>query len=440
MRLVRTCSPGFLPASYLFLLVVALGIAAVTPGVFGSQEQQKSGSAPIQLLSVTGSAKFHSEQIVPSTGLHVGQVVTREDIQDGANALAALGLFSSVRYNFFTATSGVQIHYEVTDAQTVPAFFDNFPWFTDTELAAFVKTSVPLFDGTAPKRGKILDEIAEALERGLQTRTITADVSHALITLPWNEEQVMMFRAEGGATPSVQSVQFTDALASSDRAIADRIGDLVGKPYSRVAVGTFEFEQVRPVYLAHAFLDVKFGDPTAQLNGNKVVVQAPIDPGPAFAWNGLTWEGNQAIPAAQLDALVNLVPGGSANGMQIEGAWEKVRTAFENLGYLDVDVDALPHFDQANRRVSYDVKITAGPQYRMGQLVLSGVSMEGERRLREAWKIAPGAVFNDSIYQEFLDSGIKQAFAGLPFHYQTIQKYLDKHPQQGTINVMLNFE
>jgi outer membrane protein assembly factor BamA len=440
MRLRRICSPGFLPASHRSLLAVALAIVAVTPAIFPSQEQQKSGSAPIQLLSVTGSAKFHSEQIVPVTGLRVGQVVTRQDIQDAANALAALGLFSSVRYNFFTATSGVQIHYEVSDAPTVSAFFDNFPWFTDAELTAFVKTSVPLFDGTAPKRGKILDDIAEALERELETRTITANVSHDLITLPWNEEQVMMFRAEGEAMPSVQSVQFTDALASSDRAIADRIGDLVGKPYSRMAVGTFEFEQVRPVYLAHAFLNVKFGDSTVRLNGNKVVVQAPIDPGPAFTWSGVTWEGNQAIPVAQLDALVNLVPGGSANGIEIEGAWEKVQTAFENLGYLDVAVDAVPHFDQANKRVSYDVKINGGPQYHMGKLVLSGVSLDGEQRLREAWKIAPGAVFNDSIYQEFLDSGIKHAFAGLPFHYQTIQKYLDKHPGQGTINVMLNFE
>lgn len=392
------------------------------------------------MLSVTGSAKFQSDEIVPATGLHVGQVVTRQDIQEGANALAALGPFANIKYDFFTASSGVQIRYEVTDAPTVPAYFDNFPWFTDAQVIAFVKTSVPLFDGSTPTRGKILDDVAKALERELQTHTVTADVSHQLITLPWNEEQVMMFRAEGEAAPEIQSVQFSDALASSDHGIADRLGDVVGKPYSRMAVGTFEFEQVRPVYLAHAFLSVKFGDPAAQLHGNKVVVRAPIDPGPAFTWSGLSWEGNTAITGTELDAAVNLVPGTSANGMQIQAAWEKVRAAFERLGYLDVQVAAVPHFDEAAKRVSYEVKITQGPQYHMGKLVLSGLSMEGERRLREAWKIAPGAVFDDSVYQEFLDDGIKHAFAGLPIHYQTIQKYLEKHPEQGEIDVMLNFE
>lgn len=424
----------------LTLLTFLLALIAGSPAAFAQQTQQSAGSARIQVVSVTGSTKYQSDQIVPVTGLHVGQVVTRQDIQSGANALAELGLFSNVRFDFFTGMLGVQVKYQVTDAPAVPVFFDDFPWFTDAQLIAFIKTSVPLFDGTTPKSGKILDQVSNALQEDLQTRTITANVSHELTTLPWNDRQVMVFKAGGYAMPVIQSLQFNDALANSSREIADRIGDLVGKPYSRMAVATFEFEQVRPVYLDHACLKVTFADPVAEMSGNKVVVRAPITPGPQFTWNGLTWEGNQAVPGMQLNTIVNLVPGTSANGMQIQGAWEKVRAAFEDLGYLDVTVDAVPHFDDATKHVSYDVKITQGPQYHMGKLVLSGVSMEGERRLREAWKIPSGAVFDDSTYQEFLDTGVKQAFAGLPFHYQTIQRFLDKHPDQGQINVMLNFE
>src|SRR6185437_4934414 len=204
------------------------------------------------------------DQIVPVTGLHVGQVVTRQDIQNGANALAELGPFSNVRFDFFTGVLGVQVKYQVTDAPTVPAFFDDFPWFTDAQLIAFIKTSVPLFDGTTPKSGKILDQISNALQEDLQTRTITANVSHELATLPWNDRQVMVFKAAGYSMPVIQSLQFNDALANSSREIADRIGDLVGKPYSRMAVATFEFEQVRPVYLNHACLKVAFADPVAE--------------------------------------------------------------------------------------------------------------------------------------------------------------------------------
>jgi outer membrane protein assembly factor BamA len=440
MTHARSFSRRLLQSRRLLAFSFALALITLAPHAFGAVPQKTSGSAKIQTVTVAGSTKYQSDQIVPITGLHVGQVVTRADIQNGADALAAIGLFSSVKYNFFTGILGVQIKYEVADAPTVPVFFDNLPWFTDAQLTAFIKSSVALFDGAVPKSGKILDQISNSLEQELQTRTITADVSHELLTLPYNEQEVMVFRADGENMPVVQSVQFSDSLAGTNHAIADRIGDLVGKPYSRMAVATFEFEQVRPVYLAEAYLTVKFGDPVPQMSGNKVIIQAPITPGPAFTWNGLTWEGDSAIPAMQLNTLVNLIPGASANGMQLLGAWEKVKSAFENLGYLDVTVDATPHFDDAAKRVSYDVKVTQGPQYHMGKLVLSGLSMEGERRLRGAWKIAPGAVFNDGTYQDFLDSGIKQAFAGLPFHYQTVQKFLDKHPEQGQIDVMLNFE
>lgn len=391
-------------------------------------------------LKVTGSAKFNSEQIVSATRLKLGQQVTREDIQNGANALAELGPFTNVRYRFFSGVSGVQIEYQVADAPSIPAFFDNFPWFTDAQMIAFVKTSVPLFDGAAPQHGTILDDVSNALTRELQAQAVTANVSHELTTLPWNGQQVMLFRAEGEALPVVQSVEFGDPLANTDRAIHDRLGDLLGKPFSRTAVRTFEFEQVRPVYLEHALLNVEFGEPAARIEANKVVVSAPIVPGFAYKWNGASWEGDDAIPTTDLDKLIALVPGESANGMKIQASWEAVRAAFEKVGYLDVKLDPAPHLDDATKSAAYTVKIREGPQYHMGKLVISGLSMEGERRLREAWKIAPGAVFNDSIYREFLDSGIKDAFAGLPIHYQTIQKYLEKHPDKGSLDVMLNFE
>ncbi len=429
----------FVPFLRLSAAIVAAALCATLAGAQRA-EQPDSGSGRLDSIKATGSAKFSAAQIARATGLQVGQQVTREEIQNGANTLANLGPFTNVRYHFFTGISGVQIQYEVADAPTVPVFFDNFPWFTDAQMIAFVKTSVPLFDGTAPQRGKILDDISNALARDLQAQAITANVSHELLTLPWNQQQVMLFRAEGDTMPAVQSVEFSDPLANTDRAIRDRMSDLVGKPFSRIALKMFEFEQVRPVYLVHALLNVKFGDPAARVEGSKVVVRAPVDPGLVYTWNRATWQGDDAIPTTDLDKLVDLAPGESANGMKIQASWEAVRTAFEKIGYLDVALDPVPHLDDATKSASYNVKITEGPQYHMGKLVLSGLSMEGERRLRAAWKIAPGAVFNDSVYQEFLDSGIKDAFAGLPIHYQTIQKYLDKHPEKGEINVMLNFE
>jgi outer membrane protein assembly factor BamA len=422
----------------LLLLIFGCALLAVFASSSRAQNAQ-SGSGRLASIRVSGSTKVPSDQVVPVTGLHVGEQVTRDDIQKGADLLANLGLFAKVQYRFATVTSGVEVEYEVADAPTVPVFFDNFPWLSDADLIAGIKTSVHLFDGTAPDHGTILDDISNALARQLQAHAITVNVTHEVVTLRWNEQKVVRLSAEG-PIPRVQNVEFGDALASTDHAIADRLPDIVGKPYSRSAIETFEFEQVRPIYLSHAFLQVNFGEPTPHVEANHVVVRAPIDPGPAFVWNGVTWEGNQAISSTDLTKLADVNLGSPADGMKIQGTWESVRNAYARLGYLDMSLDPVPHFDEATKRVSYEAKITEGPQYHMGKLVLSGLSIEGERRIRSGWKIAPGAVFDDSFYREFLENGIKEALAGLPVHYQRIGRYLDKNQTAATIDVMLDFQ
>src|SRR5579872_4803345 len=96
--------------------------------------QAPSDSSPLLAVEVTGSVRYRSEQIAASTGLQAGTIVTREQIQLGADRLAKLGPFNSVQYRYSTLGPGIKIEYQVTDAPEIPVSFDNFPWLTDEEL------------------------------------------------------------------------------------------------------------------------------------------------------------------------------------------------------------------------------------------------------------------------------------------------------------------
>jgi hypothetical protein len=76
----------------------------------------------------------------------------------------------------------------------------------------------------------------------------------------------------------------------------------------------------------------------------------------------------------------------------------------------------------------------------MGKLMLTGLSIDGEHRIRAAWKIPPGAVFDNGVYEEFLSNGITQAFTGLPFHYEKIGRFLQKDSGAATVDVLLDFQ
>ena len=418
------------PASLTACLVLA-------PLLYSAEEQ--AGTARLAEVRVTGSTRFTSEQIAPATGLHVGSEVGRDDFQRAADTLAKTGRFSSVQYRYSDSDQGVRAEYQVTDAPSVPVWFDNFPWFTDEELKEALKTAVPLFDGTAPEGGSVLDDISDALQLQIAKTGIHSTVSHVLTTAPGSEERIQQFRVDE-LSLVVTSVEFGDALAQNDRSIHARLPDLVGAKYSRAALALFELEQVRPVYLSHGFLRVRFGSTIAKVVGTNVAITAPIDPGPAFTWRAATWSGNTVFGPLELVTLVPLHDGDIADGMKIEHGWQAIDDAYARHGYLDVNLSTVPHFDDAAKTITYSVAIAEGPQYHMGNLVLTGLSTEGEKRIRAGWKIPQGAVFDNGIYEEFIASGIKEAFAGVPFHYEKIGRFLEKHANDATVDVLIDFQ
>lgn len=425
------------------LLTAGLVFGVLFPPLARAQAPGETGSGKLASVKVTGSSRFRSDQIAPATGLKPGATVTKDDLQRGADRLAELGPFSGVHYRYGDTDAGVVVEYQVTDAPTVPVWFDNFPWFTDAELISAVKSSIPIFDGTAPEHGALLDEISDALQGALASRGVQGSVTHSLMTAPGGSQQIQQFRV-GGVDSNIASVEFSDALPQSDRAIQARLPDLIGHPYSRTGIELFEFEQVRPAYLAQGFLRVRFSPPTTRLVGAgpsaRVAVTVAVNRGSAYTWGGITWSGNQVVSQGELNALVTLKPGDPADEMKIEPIWESIHDLYARHGYLDATVTPTPQYDDQAKRVSYAAAISEGSQYRMGKLVLTGLSIEGERRIREAWKIAPGGIFDKDLYDDFVSSGIKQAFVGLPFHYEKVGRFLQEDPKAGTVDVLLDFQ
>ncbi|HTV58264.1 MAG TPA: POTRA domain-containing protein [Verrucomicrobiae bacterium] len=428
----------------IWLLVLLLAAPAA---IFSSAPPQtETASSRLASVRVNGSSHFTSEQIAPYTGLTPGTMVTRADLQSAANRLADLGCFSGVQYKFSTGPSGVDVQYSVADAPELAVEFDNFIWFNDAQLAAGLTQSGFLFDGQAPDHGILLDDLSSALEKLLDARGVHAEVSHQISQDPASGNRVVQFSVEG-LDLTVSSLDFTDPLAKSSPEIQQLQNEIVGKPYSRIRLELFEQEHVLPLYHSHAYLQAGFGPTSARFtpvpgspSPNAIAAVIAVNPGLAYKWGGVVWQGRTAMPSSLLDALVDLKPGDLADGVKLQGLWFRVQDLYGQHGYLDATVSPNPEFDKNTDRVTFDVTIHDGPQYHMDKLVLSGLSIEGERRIRAAWPIPEGNIFDASAYQTFLTTGIKDAFAGLPVHYDKIGRFLDKHPDTAQVNVLMDFE
>src|SRR3984893_11693956 len=111
------------------ILGLALGISA-----WAQTAPPAVATAALREIRADGLKSLPEPQIAALTGLQIGAQVGKDDLQAAADKLVQSGLFAKVRYNFQSLTDGVAVIFHVEEAPRVPAYFDNLPWFADSEL------------------------------------------------------------------------------------------------------------------------------------------------------------------------------------------------------------------------------------------------------------------------------------------------------------------
>ncbi len=136
-------------------------------------------------------------------------------------------------------------------------------------------------------------------------------------------------------------------------------------------------------------------------------------------------------------------PGAVANGVILENGWEQIREEYAHQGYLDAQVEPLAEFDEQAHTVSYVVTIREGHPYKMGKLVVTGLSPTAERRLRAAFPDLSGEIFDKQKFEDILSKlevHHEQIFVDLPVHYETVGHWLQRDESAGTVDVLLDFK
>src|SRR5229473_1083515 len=385
---------------------LVLTLSAARPA---SAQSTAAGGAPLREVHAEGAKILTEAQIVSLAGLQPGSQVGKDDLQAAADRLIQSGLFAKVNFNFQTRGGGVFVTYHLEESPRLPVYFDNIPWFADSELADAIRKTFPYFDGTLPEAGAAVDRAGDAVKELLSSHGLQAAVEHAVIPNPVGEGNVQEFRIEG-APPQIATVEFSDPSLLASKAVQQHLSEIRGKAYSRMAIDLFLTEAIRPVYLQQGYLRVKLGPPEVRLTGNpnqkfpeRIPVYVPVVPGAVFRWKEVHWAGNTLLSEFTLSGLLGAKSGDVANGMQIQ----------------------------------------EGIQYNFGKIVLTGLSRAAERKLYAAWPIASSNVFDKTKFEELLvklQSHREQVFGELPVHYETVGHFLQTDPGKRAVDVLLDFK
>jgi outer membrane protein assembly factor BamA len=375
------------------LLIIAATVASAQSG------------RTIAGIEVEGLKQLSLAEVIATSGLKVGSPFSIAGLDAAGQKLVDSGLFAKVGYRTTTRGNQITIIFQVEENKGGKSrvVFDNFVWFTEDELNAAIKQEVPSYDGTASDSGHMTDDIKRALQNLLKAR-------HLAGTVEYSPEQDLrtstvehLFSVSGVPIP-ICKLHFPGAKNVSEEDLKDSSKQLKEEDYSFKSTVAYSFYTLFPLYRAVGQLRAKFAPPIVKLDPackNGIDLTIPVEEGPIYRWDKAEWSGNEILTAAELNAALGMKNGEIADGNKIDKGLLEIARPYGYLGHLAVRFKSEPAFDDAASLVSYKISVKEGPQYRMGKLVVKGLSDAQSASMQQRWQLKSGEVFDSRYIDQF---------------------------------------
>jgi outer membrane protein insertion porin family len=366
-------------------------------------------------VKVSGSKRFSEQDIVAATGLQMGTPVNDDDFKRAARRLGDTGVFTDISYSYSYSSVGTKLDFHVVDADKfVPVRFEDFVWFSDADLLRRIKEHAPLFDGELPLSGRLPEEVSDVLQAMLVERSIPGHVEYERVGNSDAPVRAILYRV-ADVLIQIRNVEFMGEGEAELPALTAASKRVFEREYSRTVLHSLVEKQLLPVYRSRGYLKASFGEPQPKVvkqpsaatdegprNLTVVDVQFPVTPGQQYKLKSLQWSGNEAISTDTLAKMVRVEPGQAANMVRLEDSLAQVQKLYGSKGYVTASITPQPSFDEMAGAVAITLEVKEGPVFHMGDLEFRGLDNGLTAKLRNAWKIRPGEIYNSTYLSEYL--------------------------------------
>jgi outer membrane protein assembly factor BamA len=360
--------------------------------------QKRAPSPPIRFQ---GAPQYTQQELLAAAGLTPGTRLTTSAVKAHAQQLSDTGLFKEVKF----ATERRTLLFTLTPtSQLFPMHLENVPLTPGKELDAKLHERFPLYHGLLSASGSMVEGICHTFEEMLAAKGAKTTVKAQLTSgLGPKKLTAMNFTVVSPAV-HIGRVQ----LAGVSPAMQAKAGLLA----SQETGNSFDTEN-SAIGIQHVFEDLYHdqGYAAAQVNVAQVdpfmVSDQSIDVPYAVTINegGIYKLGSIDLPAgalitrAEVEKTLSKKPAGS--GRPLDLFVIAVRDAYNTHGYLDCTVVSHPSLNDAAHIANYNLQIDPGSQYRFASVKFEGAPDVMETKLKLAWKMAPGDVFDESYLSTF---------------------------------------
>jgi outer membrane protein assembly factor BamA len=376
--------------------VVGLALLALCSLSLPAQKKSRS-----QAIRFQGAPQYTQEELLAAAGLKPGVRLTSPELKAHARQLNDTGLFKEVR---FSSDSKTLLFTLTPSTDLFPMHLENVPLAPGRDLDARLHARFPLFRGLLPASGSVVDGISRTFEEMLAAQGVKATVNAALTSgLGPQKLTAVNFKVTSPAVRigRIQLVGVSPAMQAAASLLASaQSGSSFDTDYSAKGLQRVFEDLYQDRGYAAVQVDVARTDSLLVSDQSiDVPYVVTVKEGGIYKLGTIDLPPDALVTRAAIEKKVSKSP--ATSGKPLDLFQLAVLDAYKSHGYLDCSLALRPSFNEAAHIVNYTIEIDPGPQYRLAAVQFEGAPDPMVAKLKLAWKMAPGDVFDQSYLSAF---------------------------------------
>lgn len=426
-----------------FLLLCSLELAAQTqpaPHARGKSPQR----AAQQAILFQGAPQYSQDELLAAAGIKPGPRLTIADVKAHAKQLYDTGFFAMVKFGndskglLFTLTPASQLY---------PLHLDNLPLKPGKDLDDKIHARFPLYHGLLPASGSTDDGICQMLEEMLAAEGIKATVKASLTSDLGPKKLTAMNFTVASPPVRIGPIQLTGVSPAMQAKMNTLVDGQTGNEFDTENTAAGLERSIEDLYQDQGYAAVRVdvaevNPPIVSGQGSDSDIEVPfsvaIVEGGIYKLGTLNYPSDALVPRAEVQKFLAKYQAGS--GRPLDQFLLAVNDAYHARGYLDCSVVSKASFNEATHIVNYNIEIDPGPLYKMGAVQFDGAPDAIAARFKSAWKLAPGAAFDESYASGFAAQAQKKDKTLAKWMQTVVVTFNDKpDPETHEVNVVFHF-
>jgi outer membrane protein insertion porin family len=357
---------------------------------------------PPKAISFQGATQYTQQELLAAAGLKPDARLSSRDMKARARQLNDTGLFKEVK---FTSDRKTLLFTLTPSSQLFPMHLDNVPLTPGKELDARLHERLPLYRSSLlPVSGSMLDGICQTLEEMLAAKGVKATVKATLTSgLGPQKLTAMNFTVVSPAVRigRIQLAGISSAMQAKASLLASgQTGNNFDTENTALGLRHVFEDLYQDQDYAAVQVDVAQADPpVASDQSIDIPYTVTIKEGGIYKLGTIDYPASALVSRADVEKVAAKHPAGS--GRPLDLFLLAICDAYHAKGYLDCSLVSHPSYNEATHIVNYSLEITPGSQYRLASVKFDGAPDAMAAKLKLAWKMTPGDVFDESYVSNF---------------------------------------